>query len=912
MKKIFLGLLFFAFLGSTFAQTKSEINEIIKRTNVQKLQNISLVEGEVHRKSKAEAYKLAKEKGWVTRSEVNGQIVELQGLDATGQPIYYITDNEAATISTGTNLVYEGGEMGLTLSGGGFTVGEWDGGSALSTHQEFNNLGFSRVLVKDNSSSSEHGTHVAGTLIAGGVNPEARGMAYNAYLHSYDWNNDESEMATAASNGLLISNHSYGLYGGWVFDTSAGEWYWSGNGSVSNVEDYRFGYYDYWAGVWDDLARAAPYYLIVKSAGNDLGDWDGSSTLHPKDGGADGFDCMTSKSVSKNILTVGAVRDVSGGYSGPESVNLTSFSSTGPTDDGRIKPDICGNGQNVYSTVDSGDTDYSSMSGTSMSGPNVAGSLLLLQEHWNDRQSLYMKASTLKALVIHTAAECGDAPGPDYKFGWGLLQTSAAADVITRKDYTSLMVEETYNGTPKTLEVTALGDEPLIATIVWADVKGTTPPVSLDPQDRILVNDLDMSISLNATTHLPYVLDLNNPASPATFGDNDIDNVEKVFIENPVEGATYTINLTHEGSLTGAVQAYSIIVTGITTGYALLTTADVQSVGPTSAELGGEVTSMGESGVTETGVVWSLDPLPTTADNLTALGSSVGMFSGTISGMPAATKIYYRAYATTSLGTSYGENKSFYTTCHTINDLSWEDVFQTEQFSACYTQDQVSGTVNWVLATGNGSNSPPDAHSGTFNALLKNSSTSGNIARLILPTYNFSGRTGASISFWYAQYRQFSFQDEFKIVYKTSMEGAWQELAAFTSEANNWTEASLFLPESANASEYYICIEGNAKGGRGIVIDDIRVQESVSVADVSNSSISVFPNPSVNGIYSVQVSNTSLNGTITVSDITGKNISTQAINSEITKVDISDYSKGIYILKIESDKHSYTSKVIYK
>lgn len=59
---------------------------------------------------------------------------------------------------------------------------------------------------------------------------------------------------------------------------------------------------------------------------------------------------------------------------------MSSFSSWGPTDDGRIKPDIVADGVSVFSTTATHDSSYGYKSGTSMATPNAAGSLLLLQE----------------------------------------------------------------------------------------------------------------------------------------------------------------------------------------------------------------------------------------------------------------------------------------------------------------------------------------------------------------------------------------------------------------------------------------------------------------------------------------------------------------------------------------------------
>ncbi len=553
-------LLVIGFANFANAQTKSENQKIVSETNVAVLQQMSEKSSEKHLQNKAKALQMAKENNWIVSKEIEGGgFMELQGVTEDGRPLYYITHNEDAAISTSTNKVYSGGGLGLDLDGTGMTAGEWDGGDVRTTHQEFNNTGSSRVTDMDGVSSTHyHATHVAGTIMAGGVQPAAKGMAYNASLDAYDWTNDESEMATAAANGLLISNHSYGYGAGWAGDGS--EWY--GDVSISNEEDFQFGFYSSYCVEIDNIAINAPYYLIVKSSGNDQGDWDGSSTLHPQDGGADGFDCISYKGNAKNILTVGATEDVAGGYSQPSDVTLTYFSSTGPCDDSRIKPDIVGNGYNLYSTYDGHDSEYNSISGTSMSSPNVTGSLLLLQEHYNETQGSFMKAATLKALAIHTADECGANEGPDYKFGWGLLNTATAATAITNKEVTSIINEETYTGSDYVLEVYSDGTQPLMVTIVWTDLAGTPPSASLDPTDIMLVNDLDMTITGTGGPYKPYKLTAANPSAAATTGDNDVDNVEKIYIANPTAG-DYTITIDHEGSITGGSQNFSIIVTGI-------------------------------------------------------------------------------------------------------------------------------------------------------------------------------------------------------------------------------------------------------------------------------------------------------------------------------------------------------------
>lgn len=103
-------------------------------------------------------------------------------------------------------------------------------------------------------------------------------------------------------------------------------------------------------------------------------------------------------------------------------MEITGFSSFGPADDGRIKPDIVAPGQAVFSTSAASPNDYEVLSGTSMSAPAVTGTLAILQELYkNLNGGSYMKSATLKALAIHTAREAGPNEGPDYMFGWGLL-----------------------------------------------------------------------------------------------------------------------------------------------------------------------------------------------------------------------------------------------------------------------------------------------------------------------------------------------------------------------------------------------------------------------------------------------------------------------------------------------------------
>lgn len=557
-----------------------------KETNVAFLkQNAILLKTQLDY-NREKAFAIAKTKGWETfKITKAGSVVALQGIDEIGLPIYYTTyNNSIAAATTNTNKLYTGGGLGLNLSGstiGNGRVAIWDGGAILTSHVELIN----RIINKDNATTlSTHATHVAGTMMATGLYPAAKGMAFGlSQLLSFEFNGDISEMSANAAT-LLVSNHSYGAIAGWRYNDDVTPARWEFWGSAGENEDYRFGHYNNAARDWDLICYNAPYYLPVKSAGNSRNE-NGPAVGEPyfrynasgvmssagnRPAGIssnNGYDIISTYGTAKNILTVGAVNPLPFGVTSPSSIQVSSFSSWGPTDDGRIKPDLVGDGVSVTSTSDANTTAYATLSGTSMASPNISGSLVLLQELYSQKNAgAFMKSATLKALVIGTASEAGSNPGPDYVYGWGLLNTEEAAKAILNKGNKSNIIESTLaQGTSQTFNVIASGNGPLIATICWTDPEATpiATPLALNNTTLRLVNDLDLRATQNTTTFSPWVLNPAIPSAAATTGDNFRDNVEQVYIANAIPGKSYTFTISHKGTLLRGPQAFSLVLTGV-------------------------------------------------------------------------------------------------------------------------------------------------------------------------------------------------------------------------------------------------------------------------------------------------------------------------------------------------------------
>ncbi len=573
----------------------------------------------------------ARERGLPLRVErPDGTVKEIHDFE-NDVPLYRITHNINAAISTATDVIRDNPDE--TLDGEGVTIGMWDGGTARASHQEFG----SRMNLIDGTSAITHATHVGGTLIAAGVDSRALGMAPLAQVDSYDWNNDKEDMVArgaAAPNEpgkIYISNHSYGFVAGWLRQSGNSPAYtWYGSGSGTDAVETRFGAYSTPARESDAIAHSAPYYLMVRSAGNERTDnpakdqnvalspggtivsYDSSS--HPPGDGVyrEGYDTISFDAVAKNVLTVGAVNDaVSGGLRDLSGATMSSFSAWGPTDDGRIKPDIVANGVTLVSASAGSNSSYATLSGTSMSAPNATGSAALLIDLYSQLfPDEAMRASTLKGLLIHTADDLGN-PGPDYRFGWGLMNAEAAAAVIrefAESPETRRMTEDTItSGDPVHVhEFVWDGESPIRATLSWTDPAGSAT-TRHDSRSSRLRNNLNLRIQApDGEDAYPYVMPFvgtwtqASMSEAAVTGVNNTDNINQVFIAEPSEPGVYRAIISFDGDLANNRQIYSLLLTGSAAEEPPPPALGITSVSPSSGLSGESVTlEVQGSGFTE-------------------------------------------------------------------------------------------------------------------------------------------------------------------------------------------------------------------------------------------------------------------------------------------------------------------------
>jgi subtilisin family serine protease len=503
--------------------------------------------------------------------------------------------NQRAANMAGAKALAPGESAGLSLTGRGLVIGIWDEGAMRTDHVEMEG----RVTVRDSGEPNDnHATHVGGTIASAGTNaPRSKGTAPEIRLNSFDFNTD---MAEIQSNTAYVtgSNHSYGPFLGWGQGGCNGKSWFGGR---NDFEDSAFGKYGARQAQFDALIFDTQH-VMVWSAGNDRSDsgvtngttyylgFDCEDPIVGPDHAFESnieYDTLGGDSIAKNVISVGSVNTIDSDSPTPGQIQPAVFSSFGPMDDGRIKPDLAAPGTNMYSTWGFSADAYNTESGTSMSVPVVSGIAALLNELYRSLNGgIDLTAAQTKAVLIQTAREAGTSDGPDYRMGWGLVDANAAAALLSndgtqavgnkrlrtaRVAATTKQIFQVSGLTPAGGPVTA--GTPVRLTMAWIDPAGATNLGGVDDPTPALANDLDMVLVApdGQTKFYPWSLSAAAPKAAATrAGPNRVDNVERIDVsglENVWTGQ-WTVEVTVNGPLkTVTEQTFALAASGTLSAY---------------------------------------------------------------------------------------------------------------------------------------------------------------------------------------------------------------------------------------------------------------------------------------------------------------------------------------------------------
>ncbi|HLO37905.1 MAG TPA: S8 family serine peptidase [Lacibacter sp.] len=383
---------------------------------------------------------------------------------------------------------------GRNLSGLGTTVGVGDNANPLHLDNTKNVINRNPSFITNN-----HGRAVTGVVGGDGLIEERyRGVAPNSQLIVDYFDYMLTKSGTYFTDfGMTVTNNSYftGLNG------------CPGNSDYNELSVYV-----------DQQLYNNPFLQHIFSAGND---GERICSGYP-------LSFATIKSgyqVGKNVL------DVADYHVGTDGLNLSS--SKGPVEDGRLKPEITASGVAVFST--NSNNTYSQNFGTSFSSPYVAGVWALLTERYKQLHANALpKSALLKATLCNSADDRGNS-GPDYGYGFGLVNARRAVEILENNRYFTGTLSTA--GTSSQIITVPANTKQVKVMLYWHD-KEASPLAS-----TALVNDLDLSVIDGATPYLPWTLN-PSPATvnaPATRGVDHINNIEQVTIDNP--GASITVNL---------------------------------------------------------------------------------------------------------------------------------------------------------------------------------------------------------------------------------------------------------------------------------------------------------------------------------------------------------------------------------
>ncbi len=401
--------------------------------------------------------------------------------------------------------------LGRNLNGDSVVVGVGDDSNPFR-HIDFAD----RIINRNIASGGAHGIHVMGTVGGAGIVDErVFGYAPKATIIAQSFSNILVNIpAYVQDYGMVITNNSYGNVVG---------------------ECDNFGVYDLYSRILDQQAHTYPTLQNVFASGNN---GSMSCTGYPA-----GFrNVLGGFQTAKNVITVGATHELLG---------IASFSSEGPVRDGRVKPEIMAQGQAVISAWPT--NIYSGNNGTSMAAPAVSGGLALLYQHYRHLHAgSNPKAGLMKALLCNGATDLGN-PGPDYSYGYGLMNLLRSAIMLENNNYHINSISTGNNDVYNLVIPSNIAQ--LRVMLYWNDAAASVLA------NQTLVNDLDLEVVDPSTnTHLPFILDTipANVGANATLGADHINNIEQIIINNPAAGS-YQLRVKGTAINQGPTQEYFLV-----------------------------------------------------------------------------------------------------------------------------------------------------------------------------------------------------------------------------------------------------------------------------------------------------------------------------------------------------------------
>lgn len=392
-------------------------------------------------------------------------------------------------IFTGAERLHET-ELNDTNINGTNIVGEIKDSGIYQDHPEFEGQ---IIGIDGDADETNHGTSTFGIAFAIGIEERARGMDFGGKGVFCQW-----DVPRYDSIQHLVEN--------WDGIFQSNSWYQGSTDSTYNQYSEE-----------DDQAVFDFDISMLYAAGN---------------GGSD--ESCSNDAVAKNVITVGGV-DHYDNTDRTDDEHTGNQGNKGPASDGRIKPDLCGPYDAIYTTT--GENGYTeNFGGTSGATPVNAGALGLLYQMY--KANYFGKnplgriphAATAKAILIADAYQYEFTQADRFAQGWGLIDIGNVYDVgqnhfIVDED---ILLESSESAI---FEIQPTTFHPLKISLVWTDVPGTTS------SSKHLINDLDLKVTDPEGTvyHGNYGLE-DDKWSLSEGSRDDLNNVENVFIESPISG----------------------------------------------------------------------------------------------------------------------------------------------------------------------------------------------------------------------------------------------------------------------------------------------------------------------------------------------------------------------------------------